>query len=255
MQLSLARPAIVFDLETTGTSISLDRIIELSVIKIYPDGSEETKTRRINPGMHIPEASTAVHGITDEDVTDCPSFAQIAKDLFRWIEGCDLIGFNSNRFDVPMLAEEFLRAGIDPKFNECHLVDVQVLFHKMEPRNLSAGYKFYTGKILEDAHSAEADTRATYEILQAQLDRYPEDLTNDIMSLSEASSYRKMVDYAGVLAYNDEDVIILNIGKYKGQALRSVLEHDPGYYNWVMRGDFTLDTKKWFTRIYNEMKQ
>ena len=138
MQLSLARPAIVFDLETTGTSISLDRIIELSVIKIYPDGSEETKTRRINPGMHIPEASTAVHGITDEDVKDCPSFAQIAKDLFRWIEGCDLIGFNSNRFDVPMLAEEFLRAGIDPKFNECHLVDVQVLFHKMEPRNLSA---------------------------------------------------------------------------------------------------------------------
>lgn len=254
MKLKLERPAIIFDLETTGTSISSDRIVELSIIKVFPDGREESKTRRINPTIHIPEESTAVHGITDDDVKDCPTFSQIAKDLFNWIEGCDLIGFNSNRFDIPMLAEEFLRAGIDPRFHECKMVDVQVIYHKLEPRNLSAGYKYYTGKSLEDAHSAEADTRATYEILQAQLDKYPEELANNITSLSEVSSYRKQVDYAGVLVYNDNDDIVLNIGKYKGQVLKEVLQRDAGYYNWVMKADFTLDTKMCFTKVYKLLK-
>lgn len=254
MKLKLERPAIVFDLETTGVSVSQDRIIELSIIKLFPDGQEETKTRRLNPGIHIPKESTAIHGITDADVADCPSFAQIAKDLYQWISGCDLIGFNSNRFDVPILAEEFLRAGIDPRFNEVKLIDVQVLFHKMEPRNLSAGYQFYTGKTLEHAHSAEADTRATYEILQAQLDRYNETLSNDVASLSEASSQQQTADLAGVLIYDSAGEVCLNIGKYKGQPLKQVLQHDPGYYNWVMRADFTLYTKMCFTRIYNELQ-
>lgn len=255
MKLKLQRPAVVFDLEATGVSITTDRIVEISVIKILTDGSEEVKTRRVNPGIPIPAEATAVHGITDEDVKDCPTFAQIAKSLYDWIEGCDLIGFNSNRFDIPMLAEEFLRAGIDPKFHECNMVDVQVLYHKMEPRNLSAGYKFYTGKDLDNAHSAEADTRATYEILQAQLDRYPEELENSIESLAELSSYRKQVDYAGTLVYNDEGEVVLNIGKYRGQLLRDVLKRDSGYYAWVMKSDFSLDTKHCFTRVMNELSQ
>lgn len=255
MQLKLQRPAIVFDLETTGTSITHDRIIEISIIKIMPNGDEETRTRRINPGIPIPPESTQVHGISDDDVKDCPHFSQVARALFEWIKGCDLIGFNSNRFDVPLLAEEFLRVGIDPKFHERNLVDVQVLYHKMEPRNLSAGYKFYTGKTLTDAHSAEADTRATYEILQAQLDRYTDEVSNDIEALAELTSYRKQVDYAGTLVYNDEGEVILNIGKYKGQELKQVLKRDLGYYAWVMKSDFTLDTKMCFTRLVEEMKQ
>lgn len=255
MQLNLKRPAIVFDLETTGTSITTDRIIEISIIKIMPNGDEETKTRRINPGIPIPPESTAIHGISDEDVKDCPHFAQIAKALYEWIKGCDLIGFNSNRFDVPLLAEEFLRAGIDPKFYERNMVDVQVLYHKMEPRNLSAGYRFYTGKTLDNAHSAEADTRATYEILQAQLDRYSSEVDNDIEALAELTSYRRVVDYAGVLSYNEEGEVLVNIGKYRGQPLKQVLQRDFGYYSWVMKSDFTLDTKLHFTRIVEEMKQ
>lgn len=255
MQLKLQRPAIVFDLETTGTSIVHDRIIEISIIKIMPNGDEEVRTRRVNPGIPIPADATKVHGISDEDVKDCPTFAQLAKALYDWIEGCDLIGFNSNRFDVPLLAEEFLRVGIDPGFHERNLVDVQVLFHKMEPRNLSAGYKFYTGKTLQDAHSAEADTRATYEILQAQLDRYSGEISNDIASLSELTSYHKQVDYAGTLIYSEEGEVLLNIGKYKGQELCQVLKRDWGYYSWVMKSDFSLDTKRCFERIVDELKQ
>ncbi len=255
MKLNLKRPAIVFDLETTGTSITSDRIVEISIIKIQPDGEEVIKTRLINPGIPIPKEATDVHGISDDDVRDAPRFSQIAQNLYEWIRGCDLIGFNSNRFDVPMLAEEFLRSGIDPKFHECNMIDVQVLYHKMEPRNLSAGYKFYTGKTLEDAHSAEADTRATYEILQAQLEKYHDTLTNDIETLSELSSYRKLVDYAGVLSYGEDGDVVLNIGKYKGQKLEDVLKRDFGYYSWVMKSEFTLDTKMCFTRIVEQMKQ
>lgn len=255
MKLKLQRPAIVFDLETTGTSVTTDRIVEISIIKLLPNGEEEAKTRRINPGRPIPPEATAVHGISDEDVRDCPRFEQIAKGLIEWIGGCDLIGFNSNRFDIPMLAEEFLRVGIDPKFHELNMIDVQTLYHKMEPRNLSAGYKFYTGKTLEDAHSAEADTRATYEILQAQLERYAEVLENDVASLAEASSYKKQVDYAGTLVYDEEGEVVLNIGKNRGQRLKQILQADKSYYSWVMKSDFSLDTKLCFTRVVEEMKQ
>lgn len=249
MKLKLTRPAIVFDLETTGVNFTHDRIIELSIIKIHPDGLEETKTRRINPGIPIPAASTEVHGITDEDVADCPTFDQVAKSLYEWIKGCDIIGFNSNKFDVPMLVEEFLRAGVDVDLSDVKLIDVQNIYHKLERRNLSAAYQFYCGKELENAHSAEADTRATYEILMAQLDHYPNDLVNDVASLSEFSRYHNNVDFAGLLIYDEAGDIVINFGKYKGKALRDILIKDPGYYSWVMQADFTLDTKKWFTRV------
>lgn len=249
MKLKLTRPAIVFDLETTGVNLTHDRIIELSIIKIHPDGLEETKTRRINPGIPIPPSSTEVHGISDADVADCPTFDQVARSLYEWIKGCDIIGFNSNKFDVPMLVEEFLRAGVEIDLSSVRLIDVQNIYHKLERRNLSAAYKFYCGKELENAHSAEADTRATYEILMAQLDHYPNDLVNDVASLSEFSRYNNNVDFAGLLIYNETGDIIVNFGKYKGKPLREVLIKDPGYYSWVMQAEFTLDTKKWFTRV------
>lgn len=249
MKLNLKRPAVVFDLETTGVSLVHDRIIEISILKVHPDGLEETKTRRINPGRPIPAESTAVHGITDEDVKDCPTFDQVAKSLYQWIEGCDIIGFNSIRFDVPMLVEELLRAGVAVDFSKRRLVDVQTIYHKMERRNLEAAYRFYCGKTLVDAHSAEADTRATYEVLMAQLDHYPDELANDMDALAEISRYNNNVDFAGTLVYDDQRQEIINFGKYKGKPLREVLLRDPGYYAWVMGADFTLDTKNCFTRV------
>lgn len=249
-KLKLSRPAIVFDLETTGTSLTRDRIIEISILKVMPDGSEELRTRRINPEMPIPAEATAVHGITDEDVRDCPTFAQVARSLYQWIEGCDIIGFNSNRFDVPVLVEEFLRAGVEVDFHSRALVDVQAIYHKMEPRTLSAGYRFYCDRTLEHAHSAEADTRATYEILQAQVDRYAGELEGDIESLAAFSRYNDYVDFAGMLVYDEQRQEVINFGKYKGQRLRDVLRRDPGYYSWVLNAEFTLDTKSCFTRAY-----
>lgn len=249
MKLNLKRPAVVFDLETTGVNLVHDRIIEISILKVHPDGLEETKTRRINPGRPIPAESTAVHGITDEDVKDCPTFDQVAKSLYQWIEGCDIIGFNSIRFDVPMLVEELLRAGVAVDFSKRRLVDVQTIYHKMERRNLEAAYRFYCGKTLVDAHSAEADTRATYEVLMAQLDHYPDELANDMDALAEISRYNNNVDFAGTLVYDDQRQEIINFGKYKGKPLREVLLRDPGYYAWVMGADFTLDTKNCFTRV------
>ena len=196
MQLNLKRPIIFFDLETTGLNITKDRIVEISVIKVYPDGHEEEKTRRLNPEMPIPEQASAVHGIHDEDVKDCPTFKQVSKSLAQMFEGCDIGGFNSNRFDIPLLAQEFFNAGIKFDFNKCKFIDVQTIFHKMEPRNLIAAYKFYCDKNLEDAHSACADTRATYEVLKAQLDRYSDDLQNDVEFLSNYSSQNRNVDLA-----------------------------------------------------------
>ena len=196
MQLNLRNPLVFFDLETTGINIVKDRIVEISYVKVFPNGKEETKTRRINPGMPIPPESTAIHGITDEDVKDCPTFKEIAKSLATQIEGCDLAGYNSNRFDIPMLAEEFLRAGVDIDLTRRKFIDVQTIFHKMEQRTLSAAYKFYCNKSLENAHTAEADTLATYEVLKAQLDRYP-DLKNDVAFLSQYSCYSNNVDFAG----------------------------------------------------------
>lgn len=249
MKLNLKNPLVFFDLETTGTNINSDRIVEICYLKVYPNGNEEAKTMRINPEMHIPEQASAVHGIYDADVADCPTFKDVAKKIAADIEGCDLAGFNSNRFDIPVLAEEFLRAGVDVDLMKHKFVDVQVIYHKLEQRTLSAAYKFYCEKNLEDAHTAEADTRATYEVLKAQLDRYPDVLENDIKFLSEYSSFNKNADFAGRIVYDENGVEIFNFGKYKGMSVEEVLRRDPGYYNWILNGDFTLNTKNVLTKI------
>ena len=249
MKLNLKNPLVFFDLETTGTNINSDRIVEICYLKVHPNGNEESKTLRLNPEMHIPEESTALHGIYDEDVKDCPTFKEVAKKIAADIEGCDLAGFNSNRFDIPVLAEEFLRAGVDIDLMKRKFIDVQVIYHKMEQRTLSAAYKFYCNKNLEDAHTAEADTRATYEVLKAQLDRYADILQNDINFLSEYSCHTKNVDFAGRIVYNDQGVEVFNFGKYKGIAVKEILQKDPGYYSWILQGDFTLNTKNVLTKI------
>ena len=223
------------------------------MIKIMPDGEEIVRTRRINPQMHIPEQATAIHGITDEDVKDAPTFAQVAKSMAQFIEGCDFGGFNSNRFDLPMLVEEFLRAGVDVDFKRRRFVDVQNIFHKMEQRTLVAAYKFYCDKNLEEAHSAEADTRATYEVLMAQLDRYPE-LQNDVAALADFSERGQTADFAGRIGFNDKQEEVFNFGKYKGRRVEDVFREEPSYYAWMMNGDFPLYTKKVITEIYLRLK-
>ncbi len=248
MKLKLKRPIIFFDLETTGVDTARDRIVEISMIKIMPDGEEFTRTRRINPTIPIPAEATAVHGITDEDVKDQPTFAQVAKSLARFIQGCDFGGFNSNRFDLPVLAEEFLRAGVEVDLKRSKFVDVQNIFHKKEQRTLVAAYKFYCDRDLEDAHSAEADTRATYEVLQAQLERYA-DLENDIDFLAEYSARGNFADYAGMIVYDEKGVELFTFGKYKGRSVSEVFNTDPGYYAWILNGNFPLYTKKVMTEI------
>lgn len=253
MKLNLKNPLVFFDLETTGTNINTDRIVELSYLKVYPNGNEESKTMRINPEMHIPEESSSIHGIYDEDVVDCPTFKEVAKLLAKEIEGADLAGFNSNRFDIPLLAEEFLRAGVDIDLSRRKFIDVQVIYHKLEQRTLSAAYKFYCDKELEDAHTAEADTRATYEVLKAQLERYQTVLKNDVAFLSEYSSFNRNVDFAGRIVYDENNVPMFNFGKYKGKSVVDVLKRDPSYYAWMMQGDFTLNTKQVLTKIRLQM--
>ena len=248
MRLNLKNPIIFFDLETTGINIASDRIVEISYLKVDLNGNESTKTLRLNPEMPIPEKVVAIHGISNEDVKDAPTFNEVAKSIARDFEGCDLGGYNSVRFDIPLLAEEFLRAGVDIDLKRRKFVDVQVIFMKMEPRTLSAAYKFFANKELDNAHSAEADTRATYEVLQAQLDRYS-NLENDIGKLAEFSAHNRNVDFAGRIVYNEDDVEVFNFGKYKGTPVSEVLERDPGYYGWMMRGDFPLYTKKVLTSI------
>jgi len=248
MQLNLKNPIIFFDLETTGVNFTHDRIVEISYLKISPNGDEEIKTRRINPEMPIPAAATAIHGISDDDVKDCPTFKTIAKSLAAQIEGCDLAGYNSNRFDIPMLVEELLRAGVEIDLRKRKFIDVQVIFHKMEQRTLSAAYKFFCDKELEDAHSAEADTKATYEILKAQLDRYP-DLENSVDFLDQFSRQSDFVDFAGRIVYNDKGVEVFNFGKHKGRLVTDVLANETSYYTWMMNGDFSLDTKRVLTQI------
>ena len=249
MKLNLTSPLVFFDLETTGVNISNDRIVELCYIKVYPNGNEESKSMRINPEMHIPETSSALHGIYDEDVADCPTFKEIARNLANTIEGCDLAGFNSNRFDIPLLVEEFLRAGVEIDLTRRKFIDVQNIFHKMERRTLSAAYQFYCGKVLEDAHTAMADTQATYEVLKAQLDRYPDDLQNDVKFLSDFSRMSNNVDFAGRMVYDKNNVEVFNFGKYKGKPVAEVLRCDPGYYSWIMQGDFARNTKQILTQI------
>lgn len=248
MKLDLRNPIIFFDLETTGINVAVDRIVELSYLKIDLNGNELSRTIRVNPGIPIPKKASEIHGITDADVQDSPPFSEIAKTIAQEFEGCDLAGYNSVRFDIPLLAEEFLRAGVDLDLSKRKFVDVQVIFMKMEPRTLSAALKFYCGKELTDAHSAEADTRATYEILESQLDRYS-NLQNDIAWLAEFSAHNRNVDFAGRIILDDKDIEVFNFGKYKGRAVADVLVKDPGYYGWMMQGDFPLYTKKVLTSI------
>ena len=249
MKLKLERPIIFFDLETTGLTIGKDHIVELCFIRQDPNRCERAETLRFNPGMHIPKASSDVHGITDEDVKDCPTFAEKAEELARVFEGCDLAGYNSNRFDVPMLAEEFAFAGIDIHIEEKRLIDVQNIFHKMEQRTLVAAYKFYCGRNLEDAHSALADTRATLEVLEAQLDRYSDTLQNNVPFLADFTQMMRGVDLACRFVYDENNVEIVNFGKYKGQPVRDVLRKDPNYKHWMLQGDFTQNTKQTLERL------
>jgi DNA polymerase III subunit epsilon len=248
MELNLKNPIVFFDLETTGINIATDRIVEVSILKVNIDGTEEVRTHRVNPEMPIPKQSSEIHGIYDEDVKDSPTFKGIARELARFIEGCDLGGYNSNKFDVPLLAEEFIRAEVDLDMQKRRFIDVQTIFHKMEKRTLEAAYKFYCNKDLKDAHSAEADTRATFEVLKAQLDRYNE-LENDVVFLSKFSTFNRNADFAGRIIFNDKDEEVFNFGKYKGVRVTDVFEKDPGYYGWMMNGDFPLYTKKVLTNI------
>lgn len=252
--MKLTRPIIFFDLETTGVDTARDRIVEISMVKIGVDGEKQVKTRRINPEMPIPAEATAVHGITDEDVRNEPTFKQIAKSLTQFIEGCDFGGFNSNRFDLPVLVEEFMRAGVDVDFKRRKYVDVQNIFHKKEQRTLVAAYKFYCDKDLENAHSAEADTMATYEVLEAQIERYG-DIGNTIEELAAFSTHNETVDFAGRIALNDKGEEMFTFGKYKGRSVAEIFRIEPSYYSWLINGDFPQYTKKIFTEIYIREKQ
>lgn len=255
MKLNLLRPIVFFDLETTGVDVNRDHIVELSYVKIYPNGNEESRTMRIRPAdsngrtLPIPAASTDIHGISDADVADCPTFRDIAADLEKAFADCDFAGFNSNRFDVPLLVEEFLRAGVMVNFSDRKFIDVQNIYHKMEPRTLSAAYRFYCGEDLENAHSADADTRATQAVLEAQLDRYGDALQNSVDFLANFSAMNRNVDFAGRVVLNDAGVEIINFGKFKGKSVKEVLRIEPGYLNWILQGDFPLNTKQVFQRL------
>jgi len=248
MNLKLSKPLVFFDLETTGINIATDRIVEISILKVNPDGSEITYTQRVNPIVDIPKEASDIHGITNEMLLNEPTFKEIAPKVSDLIKGCDLAGFNSNRFDIPLLAEEMLRSEVDFDMKNRLAIDVQTIFHKKEQRTLSAGYKFYCDKDLENAHSAEADTIATYEILKAQLDKY-DDLENNTKTLSEFSTQRKRADFAGFILFDDDDLEIFSFGKYKGKKVTDILEENPGYYNWIQNADFPLYTKKVLTEI------
>ncbi len=248
MELKLSRPICFFDLETTGVNVAKDRIVEISILKVFPNGNKESKTWLVNPTIPIPAVTTAIHGISDEKVKDEPTFKELASQINQMIADSDLAGYNSNKFDIPLLAEEFLRADIDFDMDKRQAVDIQNIFHKKEQRTLSAAYKFYCDKELINAHSASADTEATYEILKAQLDRY-DDLENDTKFLSEFSTQRKIADFAGFLHFNKEGKEIFGFGKHKGKLVEDVLEQEPGYFSWLQNADFPLYTKKVLTAI------
>jgi DNA polymerase-3 subunit epsilon len=252
MELNLTKPIIFFDLETTGINIAKDRVVEIAILKVFPNGNKESKTWLVNPEVKIPQESSEIHGITDEKVANEPTFKELAASINEMIAGCDLAGFNSNRFDIPLLAEELMRAGIDFDMNDRKAVDVQVIFHKKEQRTLSAGYQFYCGKELVGAHGAEADTNATYEILLAQLDRYT-DIENTVAALSEYSTHGKRADFAGFILMNDKDQEIFSFGKYKGRTVEEVFKENPGYNAWIQNADFPLYTKKVLREIKERM--
>jgi len=265
MQLQLKNPVVFLDLETTGVNIATDRIVEIALVKVKSDGSEEEKLMRINPEVPIPQETSDIHGIYDEDIKDAPTFKEVAKTMAKFLEGCDLAGFNSNRFDIPLLAEEFIRADVDIDLKKHKFIDVQAIFHKMEKRTLVAAYKFYCNKELVDAHSAMADTKATYEVLKAQLDRYQgvgfidvkgnktKPIVNDMEQLSEFSSFTRNVDFVGRIVYDENGVETFNFGKNKGIPVEKVLREQPGYYGWMMNSEFPLYTKKVLTRLKLKM--
>ena len=253
MNITLQRPLAFFDLETTGINTAKDRIVEISILRVDTDGTETIKTWRVNPGMPIPLEASKIHGIYDEDVKNEKSFEEIAPEIYEMIHDADLAGFNSNRFDVPLLAEELLRAGVDIDLKANNLIDIQTIFHKMEPRNLTAAYRFYCDGDLSDAHSAEADTKATYEIFKAQLEKY-ENLPKDMEKLSKFSSYFNAADFQGRIVYNADGEEIINFGKYKGQKVEEVLKKDKGYYGWIMQADFPLYTKKVFKNVFERIQ-
>ncbi len=248
MELNLKKPLCFFDIESTGVNVVKDRIVEISILKIFPNGNRESRTWLVNPGIPIPPEVVAIHGISDEKVAQEPTFKELAHRIHDMIKDADLAGYNSNKFDIPMLAEEFLRAEVDFDFSKKKSVDVQNIFHKKEQRTLSAAYRFYCDKNLEDAHSAEADTLATYEILKSQLDRYS-DLENNVDFLAQFSNRFRAADFAGFIILNEEDVECFSFGKYKNQAVEEVLDKDPGYYGWIQNADFPLYTKKVLTAI------
>jgi len=248
MNLNLTKPICFFDLETTGINITNDRIVEISILKVHPDGKEERNTWLVNPTIPIPKEVTAIHGISDADVADKPTFKELAKDVYNLIKDSDLGGFNSDRFDIPLLAEEMLRAEVDFDMKNRVSIDVQTIFHKMEQRTLSAAYKFYCDKNLDDAHSAEADTNATFEVLKAQLAKYDE-LENDTKFLAEFSSRKKFADFAGFITYNKKGEECFSFGKHKGKRVEDVLNDEPGYFGWLLNADFPLYTKKVLTAI------
>lgn len=262
MQLNLTKPLVVFDLETTGINIVTDRIIEIALLKVNADNTSQTYTTRINPGMPIPPASTFIHGITDEDVKDSPSFAKAAPEIAAFIGSADLAGYNSNKFDVPFLFEEFARAGVEFSLQNRKLIDVKNIFYKMEPRTLSAAYKFYCNKDLIDAHSALADTTATFEILKAQIERYEQvayeekkgqltyPVKNDMQALHDFTNLQHSADISGHIVFNDKQQEIFNFGKYKGQVVEQVFSKEPQYYDWMMKADFPAFTKQLIQTIY-----
>lgn len=263
MKLNLKRPLAFFDLETTGVNVASDRIVEISILKAMPDGTEDVKTLRINPGIPIPIESSLIHGIYDEDIRNERTFKQVGEELARFLDDCDLAGYNSNRFDIPVLMEEFLRAGIDFDIENRHFVDVQNIFHQMEQRTLKAAYQFYCGKDIENAHSAEADIKATYEVLKAQIERYQnqnwedkkgivsQPVQNNIEALHAFTNLNKPVDFAARMVYNEDGVEVINFGKHKGRPVEDVFQSEPSYYNWMLNGDFPLYTKRCLEKIWN----
>lgn len=248
MELKLSRPICFFDLETTGTNVATDRIVEIAILKVFPNGNKESHTWRVNPTVPIPAATTAIHGINDEMVANEPTFKELAPKIQEMMKDSDMAGYNSNRFDIPLLAEELERAEVDLDLKKNLAVDVQTIFHKKEKRTLEAAYKFYCDKDLIDAHSAAADTNATYEVLKAQLDRY-EDLENDTKFLSQYSAHKNYVDFAGYIGYDKQGREVFSFGKHRGKLVEEVMDKEPGYFGWLLNADFPLYTKKVLTRL------
>lgn len=248
MQLNLKRPIAFIDLETTGVNVGADRIVELAILKIFPNGTRDSRVYKVNPTIPIPEESSKIHGIYDKDVKDCPTFKDISKEINTLLGDCDMAGYNSNKFDIPLLIEEFTRCDIHFDLASRKLIDVQNIFHKMEQRTLSAAYKFYCNKDLQNAHTAEADTLATFEVMLAQLEKY-DTLKNDVDFLSQFSSITKNVDLAGRIVFNDKGEEVFNFGKYKGKLVADIFESEPSYYDWMMKGDFATNTKNVITAI------